>query len=178
MEEGGGSATPEQSCCQIRGPLATGDFLLSYPGMIPTTGTGTRRSSVSSAIIPDSGGAAETVGVFEGRRYQLGLRESRSGFQFQPWFNMAAGPEGYFATEPGAVRRVAWRRAGQSGLVPRGLLYAAAMVLSTFGCESTTTDVGPHNLLTDGTSFRLQRVQMSSGEGLLVRIPVQLARWR
>ena len=99
MEEGDRSVTPAESCCRLWGPLPTGAFLLSYPGMIPNTGTGMKRSSVSSAIIPDSGGAAETVGVFEGRRYQLGLQGSRSSFQFQPWFNMVAGPDGYFATE-------------------------------------------------------------------------------
>ena len=99
MEEGDRSATPEHSCCQFWGPLATGAFLLSYPGMIPTTGTGTKRSSVLAAITPDSGGAAESVGAFEGSRYQLGLQGRPVGFQFQPWFNMVAGPNGYFATE-------------------------------------------------------------------------------
>lgn len=99
MVEGDRSAIPEQSCCQFWGPLPTGAFLLSYPGMIPTTGSGTKRSSITAAITPDSGGAAEPAGDFEGRRYELGLQGSRSGYQFQPWFNMAAGPDGYYATE-------------------------------------------------------------------------------
>ena len=41
------------------------------------------------------------------------------------------------------------------------------MVLSTFGCESTT-EVGLSGLLTDGTSFRLERV---SGEVIRTQIP-------
>ena len=72
--------------------------------------------------------------------------------------------------EPGAVRRVAWRRARQGGLVPRGLLCAAAMVLSTFGCESPT-EVGAPSLLTDGTSFRVKRAGIGGRDGYGVQIP-------
>jgi len=38
----------------------------------------------------------------------------------------------------------------------RGLLCAAAMVLSTFGCESTSPDVPDTALVTDGTAFQLE----------------------
>ena len=90
---------PAQSCCRLWGPLRTGAFLLSYPEMIPNEGSGTKRASVTAAIMPDAGGAAESVGVFGGRTYQLGLQGSRSGFQFPPWFNMVPGPDGYYATQ-------------------------------------------------------------------------------
>lgn len=51
----GGSAIPAESCCHLWGPLSTGAFLVAYPEMIPTTGSGMQRGSVSVAIIPDSG---------------------------------------------------------------------------------------------------------------------------
>ena len=58
--------------------------------------------------------------------------------------------------EAPTVRRVAWWRAEKGGVVPRGLLCAAAMVLSAPGCESTTPlEVEDTALVTDGTSFRL-----------------------
>ncbi|MDE2795240.1 MAG: hypothetical protein OXL34_10520 [Gemmatimonadota bacterium] len=99
MEEGDRSVTPAESCCRLWGPLATGAFLLSHPEMIPQTGTGTKRATVTAAINPDSGGVAENVGEFAGGAYQLGLQDRPLGFQFQTWFNMTAGPDGYFATE-------------------------------------------------------------------------------
>lgn len=99
MEEGDRSVTPAESCCRLWGPLATGAFLLSHPEMIPQTGTGTKRATVTAAINPDSGGAAENVGEFAGGAYQLGLQDRPLEFQFQTWFNMTAGPDGYFATE-------------------------------------------------------------------------------
>ena len=99
MEEGDRSVTPAESCCRLWGPLATGAFLLSHPEMIPQTGTGTKRATVTAAINPDSGGAAENVGEFEGGAYQLGLQDRPLGFQFQSRFNMTVGPDGYFATE-------------------------------------------------------------------------------
>ena len=99
MEEGDRSVTPAESCCRLWGPLATGAFLLSYPEMIPQTGTGTKRGTVTAAITPDSGGAAGNVGDFGGTTYQLGLQDRPTGFQFQPRFNMVPGPAGYFATE-------------------------------------------------------------------------------
>ncbi len=98
-DEGDRSVIPAESCCRFWGPLSTGAFLLSYPEMIPNTGSGTTRASVSAAIIADSGGAARPAGVFEGRRYRLGREEHPVGFQFSPWFNMAPGAVGYFATE-------------------------------------------------------------------------------
>jgi len=90
---------PGESCCRLWGPLHTGAFLLSYPQMIPNEGSGSKRASVTAAVMPDSGGAAESVGVFGGMTYQLGLQGSQSRFQFPPWFNMAPGPDGYFATQ-------------------------------------------------------------------------------
>ena len=57
MEEGDRSVTPAESCCRLWGPLATGAFLLSHPEMIPQTGTGTKRATVTAAINPDSGDA-------------------------------------------------------------------------------------------------------------------------
>lgn len=99
MQEGDRSAVPAESCCRLWGPLPTGAFLLSYPAMIPNTGTGTKRSTISTAIIPDSGGAAEPADVFMGASYRLGLDVERTSFQFPPWFNMTVGPDGYFATE-------------------------------------------------------------------------------
>lgn len=90
---------PGESCCRLWGALRTGAFLLSYPQMIPNEGSGTKRASVTAAVMPGAGGAADSVGVFGGRTYQLGLQGSRSGFQFPPWFNMTPGPDGYFATQ-------------------------------------------------------------------------------
>ena len=59
----------------------------------------------------------------------------------------------------GTIRRVAWLPPRQVGVVPRGLLCAAAMVLSTLGCESTPPpEVEDTALVTDGTSFRLDTV--------------------
>lgn len=99
MEEGDRSWMPSESCCNLWGTLSGGDFLLSYPEMIPYTGTGTKRAAVSAAIIADSGGAAEGVGDFEGGAYQLGLQGRPLRFQFASSFEMATGPDGYFATE-------------------------------------------------------------------------------
>ena len=97
-----GSATPAHSCCTLRGPLATGAFLLSYPEMMPNRGRGTQRGLVTAAIIPDSGGVAKSVGVFRGGAYQLGMQGSRRSFQFQSWLSMAAGLDGYFAACEGS----------------------------------------------------------------------------
>ena len=54
--------------------------------------------------------------------------------------------------------------------MPRGLLYAAATLLSASGCESPT-EVGSHALLTDGTSFQLGTVQLNQGEAHVALIP-------
>ena len=99
LARGDRSLMPAESCCRFWGPLSTGAFLLSYPEMIPNTGSGTKRGSVSAAIIADSGGAAMPAGTFGGNRFRLGGRESPVQFQFSPWFNMSAGGDGYFATE-------------------------------------------------------------------------------
>ena len=89
------------SCCTIWAPLPTGAFLLSYPQMIPNTGSGMRRGSVSAAVIPDTGGEPDTVGVFTGGRFLPGSdpQAPPGGFHFQPSFNMAVGPDGYFVTD-------------------------------------------------------------------------------
>ena len=94
-----GTATPAESCCGFWGPLSNGAFLQSYPEMMPTAGTGTKRGSVTAVISPASGDSVESAGVFAAGTYQLGLQGSSSGFQFQPVFSMVAGPDGYFATE-------------------------------------------------------------------------------
>ncbi len=99
-----GSVIPSESCCNFWGPLSTGAFLLSYPELVPVTGSGMQRASASAAIIPDSGGAAHPVGDFKGGRYQPGRTPQTipTGFQFRLWFHMAAGPDGYFTTESDA----------------------------------------------------------------------------
>ena len=107
------TVTPAESCCRFWGPLPNGAFLLSYPEMIPTTGSGTKRGSVSVALIADSGGAAEPGGVLRGGRYRLGPRGSPSGFQFPLWFSMTAGPSGYFATEGDAYSIDAYDASGR-----------------------------------------------------------------
>ncbi len=98
-EEGDRSVTPAESCCRLWGPLVTGAFLLTHPEMIPNTGTGTRRGTITVAINPPSGGAAENVGDFAGGSYQLGLQDWPTRFHFQPWFSMTPGLDGYFVPE-------------------------------------------------------------------------------
>ena len=89
------------NCCEFLGPLPTGALLLSTPEMIPNTGSGMKRSSIITAVVPDTGGVADSVGVFDGGRYRPGRgpRGGPSGVHFQPSFNLAVGPDGYFATE-------------------------------------------------------------------------------
>ena len=96
-----GSVIPSESCCRFWGPLSTGAFLFSYPEMIPTTGSGMQRGTVSVAIIADSGGAAIRVGDMRGRRYLPGATRGSSptSYQFPLWYSMTAGRDGYFATE-------------------------------------------------------------------------------
>ena len=55
-------------------------------------------------------------------------------------------------------------------LVPRGLLCTTAMVL-TFGCESPTEVADSTALLTDGTSFRLEREESRGHVWYRVQIP-------
>jgi len=57
-----------------------------------------------------------------------------------------------------------------TGLVPRGLLCAAATVLWASGCESPT-EVGDHALLTDGTRFQLELIRLYQGDTYVGRIP-------
>ena len=96
-----GSIQVAFSCCEFRTPLPTGAVLLSTPEMIPNTGIGMKRSSVLVALVPDTGGVADSVGVFNGRRYLPGQGPGGlpSGFHFQPSLEIVMGPEGYFVTE-------------------------------------------------------------------------------
>ena len=92
---------PALSCCEFLGPSPTGALLLSTPEMIPNTGSGTKRSAVLVAVVPDTGGVADSVGAFAGGRYLPGEgpRGGPVSFHFQPSPSIAIGPEGYFATE-------------------------------------------------------------------------------
>lgn len=96
-----GILLPAYSCCEFLGPLPAGALLLSTPEMIPNAGTGTRRSSVLVAVVPDTGGVADSVGVFDGGRYRPGAAPGGrpGGFHFQPSFAVAVGDHGYLATE-------------------------------------------------------------------------------
>ena len=89
------------SCCQFRVPLPTGAVLLSTPEMIPNAGIGMKRSSVLVALVPYTGGVADSVGVFNGGRYLPGEGPGGgpSGFHFQPSLHITMGPEGYLVTE-------------------------------------------------------------------------------
>ena len=61
----------------------------------------------------------------------------------------------------------------QNGLVPRGLLCIVAVAWSTLGCESSTEvelSPGPA-LVTDGTSFRLERFERLGSTAYGVHIP-------
>ena len=72
----------------------------------------------------------------------------------------------------GAVRRISWRRAGRNGVVRRRLLCAAAMVASAAGCESTIPAVVEDTaLVTDGTSFRIEKMWGGRHTGYGGRIP-------
>jgi len=74
--------------------------------------------------------------------------------------------------EPRTVRRAPWRPAGRNGVVPRGLLCASAMVLSTFGCEPMSPPgIEDTALVTDGTSFRLEREVAAGHVWYSTRIP-------
>ena len=96
-----GSIQFASSCCKFRAPLTTGAVLLSTPEMIPNSGSGMKRSSVLVALVPDTGGVADSVGVFSGGRYLPGQRPGGlpSAFHFQPSLRIAMGPEGFFVTE-------------------------------------------------------------------------------
>lgn len=89
------------SCCEFRTPLPTGAVLLSTPEMIPNTGSGMKRSTVLLALVPDTGGMADSVGALNGGRYLPGQGPGGlpSGFHFQPSPQVAMGPEGFFVTE-------------------------------------------------------------------------------
>ncbi len=97
----GGTVIPSQSCCNFWGPLPAGAFLLSYPELIPVTGSGVQRASALAFIIPDSGGPPQPAGDFKGGRVRPGPTPQSipTRLQFALWFHMAAGPNGYFTTE-------------------------------------------------------------------------------
>lgn len=96
-----GILLPAYSCCEFLGPLPTGALLLATPEMIPNAGTGTKRSSVLVAVVPDTGGVADSVGVFDGGRYRPGAAPGGrpGGFHFQPSFAVAVGDGRYLVTE-------------------------------------------------------------------------------
>ena len=96
-----GTVVPAYSCCEFLGPLPNGALLLSTPEMIPNTGSGMKRSSVLAAVVPDTGGVADSVGAFSGGRYLPGGAPGGrpGGFHFQPSFNVAVGDGGYFVTQ-------------------------------------------------------------------------------
>lgn len=91
---------------------------------------------------------------------KMGRHRSRKPAQVPEYPAASRGPNHASSCRPapaGAVRRVSWRRAGRNGVVPRGLLRAAAMV-ATVGCESTIPAVVEDTaLVTHGTSFRIER---------------------
>lgn len=89
------------NCCEFLGPLPTGALLLSTPEMIPNTGSGMKRSSIITAVVPDTGGVADSVGVFDGGLYRPGAAPGGlpGGFHFQPSFSVAVGNGGYHVTE-------------------------------------------------------------------------------
>ena len=91
-----GSMQVAFSCCEFRVPLPTGAVLLSTPEMIPNTGSGMKRSTVLVALVPDTGGVADSVGAFNGGRYLPGQGPGGlpSGFHFQPSFSVAGAPDG------------------------------------------------------------------------------------
>ena len=103
------------SCCQFRAPLPTGAVLLSTPEMIPNTGSGMKRSSVLVALVPDTGGVADSVAVFNGGRYLPGQAPGGlpSGFHFQPSLRIATGPKGFFVTEGDSYSISAYDASGQ-----------------------------------------------------------------
>ena len=53
------------------------------------------------AVVPDTGGVADSVGVFNGGRYRPGAAPGGrpGGVHFQPSFAVAVGPDGYLVTE-------------------------------------------------------------------------------
>ncbi len=111
------------SCCVFRTPLPAGAVLLSTPEMIPNTGSGMKRSTVLLALVPDTGGVADSVGVINGGRYLPGQGpgELPSGFHFQPSPRIAMGPEGFFVTEGDSYSIGAYGASGQ----PIGIIRLA-----------------------------------------------------
>ena len=110
-----GSIQAAFSCCEFRAPLVTGGVLLSTPEMIPNTGSGMKRSTVLVAIVPDTGGVADSVAALRGGRYlpREGPGGLPSGFHFQPSPQIAMGPEGFFVTEGDSYSIGAYDASGQ-----------------------------------------------------------------
>jgi len=118
-----GSIQVAFSCCEFRTPLPAGAVLLSTPEMIPNTGSGMKRSTVLLALVPDTGGVADSVGVINGGRYLPGQGPGGlpSGFHFQPSPQIAMGPEGFFVTEGDSYSIGAYGASGQ----PIGIIRLA-----------------------------------------------------
>ena len=104
------------SCCEFRTPLPTGAVLLSTPEMIPNTGSGMKRSTVLLALVPDTGGVADSVGALKGGRYLPGQGPGGlpAGFHFQSSPQIAMGPEGFFVTEGDSYSIRAYDASGRS----------------------------------------------------------------
>lgn len=96
-----GTLAVAQSCCDFLGPLPTGALLLATPEVIPNTGSGLKRSTVLAAVVPDTGGVADSIGAFDaGRWLPQGSPGGRpGGSHFQPSFNVALGDGGFLVTE-------------------------------------------------------------------------------
>ena len=110
-----GSIQAAFSCCEFRSPLPTGAVLLSTPEMIPNTGSGMKRSTVLLALVPDTGGVADSVDAMDGGRYLPGQGPGGlpSGFHFQPSPQIAAGPDGYFTTDGDSYSTSAYGASGR-----------------------------------------------------------------
>ena len=110
-----------RSCCLIWGGLPNGAFLLSTPEMIPNTGTGMKRGSLLVAIVPDTGGVADSAGVFTRGRFLpgRGLQGGPRGFHFQPSFAMAGDPGGYLAAEGDSYSIKAYDESGRLARIIR-----------------------------------------------------------
>ena len=116
-----GILLPVYSCCDFLGPLPTGALLLSTPEMIPNSGTGTKRGSVLVAVVPASGGVADSVGVFNAGRYRPGGAPGGSPgwFHFQPSFAVAVGPGGFLVTEGDSYSIEAYDASGRLARIIR-----------------------------------------------------------
>ena len=111
----------EYGCCEFLGPLPTGALLLSTPQMIPNSGTGTKRGSVLVAVVPDTGGVADSLGVFNAGRYRPGAAPGGGpgGFHFQPSFAAAVGRGGYLVADGDSYSIEAYDASGRLSRIIR-----------------------------------------------------------